>query len=82
MQNEVRVKYLTLVRFGHARAGDVKGMHGFLNKVAIPLRLMLSFGMDGPNVNKSIIHKDEPVQDREGLSTIGQVPTHLPDSHM
>ena len=55
--NEVRVKYLTSVMFGYARSEDVvKEMPGLLNKLAIPLRLMLSFGMDGPNVNKSIMY--------------------------
>ena len=55
--NEVRVKYLTSVKFSHARAEDVvKKMLGVLDKLVIPLILMLSFGVDGPNVNKSIMH--------------------------
>ena len=36
--NEVRVKYLTSIMFGHARAEDVvKEMLGVLDKLAIPL---------------------------------------------
>ena len=45
--NKGRVKYLTSVMFGHARTEDVvKEMLGVLDKLAIPLKLMLSLGMD------------------------------------
>ena len=48
------MKYLTSGMFGHARAEDVlKEMSGILDKLAIPLRLMLSLGMDGPSVKKT-----------------------------
>ena len=68
--------------FGHGRAEDVvKEMLGVLDKLAVPVRLMLSLGMDGPNVNKSNA-QDKPGQERERLSTIGQDPTQLPNSHM
>ena len=58
-------------------------MLSVLDTLAIPLRLMLSLGMNGPNVKKSIMHKIKPgPRKRKGLSTIGQVPTQLPDSCM
>ena len=39
--------------FGLARAEDVvKEMFGVPDKLAIPLRLMLSLAMDGPNMNE------------------------------
>ena len=67
--NEVTVKYLTSVMFGHARAEDVvKEMLGILDKLAIPLRLMLSLVMDEPNANKSIMHKINQVK-KEKLSS-------------
>ena len=60
----------------HARAEDVlKEMLGVLDKLAIPLRLMLSLGMDEPNVNKSIMHKINQVR-----KEIGYQP--LPNSHV
>ena len=44
--------------FGHASGEDVvKEMLGALDKLAIPLRLMLSIGMDGSNVNKSMMQQ-------------------------
>ena len=63
---EVGVKYLTSVMFGHAAKEEVvKEMLGVLDKLAIPVRLMLSLGMDGPNVNKSVMHKINQVKKRK-----------------
>ena len=65
--NELRLKYLTSVMFGNARIEDaVKEMFGVLDKLAIPLRLLFSHGMDGPNVNKSIMHKINQVKKEKG----------------
>ena len=42
------------IMFEHAKAQDVvTKVLKALEKLAIPLKLMLSLGMDGPNVNKS-----------------------------
>ena len=41
---------------GHAKADTVvHEMLETLEKLALPLKLVLSLGMDGPNVNKSIL---------------------------
>ena len=54
----VKIKYLTSIMFGHAKAQDVvKEMLKALEKLAIPLKLMLSLGMDELNVNKSKLNK-------------------------
>ena len=43
---------------GHAKADTVvHEMLKTLEKSALPLKLVLSLGMDGPNVNKSILGK-------------------------
>ena len=77
--HEVRVKYLTSVMFGHARAeAVVKEMLGGLEKLVIPLRLMLSLGMDGPNVNKSIMHKINQVKKEKGYQPLVKFPTSCP----
>ena len=52
------MRYLASVMLGHAKAGTV--VHEMLKtweKLAVPLKLVLSLGMDGPNVNKSILGK-------------------------
>ena len=42
--------------FGHSKAEDaVKEMLDVLDKPAIPIKLMVSLGMNGPNVNRSIM---------------------------
>ena len=48
--------------------------------LAILLKLMLSLGMDGPNVNKSILNKLHKIKKEERLPTANQVPTKLSDS--
>ena len=35
----------------------VKQITYALDKIGVPIKLMISLGMDGPNVNKSIKHK-------------------------
>ena len=64
--------------FGHARAEDVvKEMLGVLDKLAVPLRLILSLGMDGPNVNKSIMHKINQVKKEKGYQRLVKYPPSL-----
>ena len=73
--NEVRVKYQTSVMFWHARGEDVvKEMLGVLDKLAIPLRLILSLGIDGPIVNKSIMHKINQVKKEKGYQPLVKYP--------
>ena len=46
--HEVKFKYLTSIMFGHSKAEDVvKEMLDVLDKLAIPIKLMFSLGMDG-----------------------------------
>ena len=53
-EHVVKVKYITSIMFGHAKADTVvDDMLQTLEELALPLRLMLSLGMDGLNVNKS-----------------------------
>ena len=69
--------------FGHARAEDaVKEMLGVLDKLALPLRLMLSLEMDGPNVNKSIRHKIHQVNKEKGYQPLVKFPSSCLISHM
>ena len=46
-----------------------------LEKLAIPLRLMLSLGMDEPNVNKSRIHKINQVKKEKGYQPLVKCPS-------
>ena len=44
--------------YGHAKAQDVvTEILKALEKLAIPVKLMLSLGMDGPKMNKHILNK-------------------------
>ena len=66
--NEVRVKYLTSAIFGHAKAVNVvKEMLTTLEELSISLKLMLSLGMDGPSVNKSILNKVNKIKKEKGF---------------
>ena len=55
--------------FGHAKAADVvTEIMQVLENLSLPFKLMLSLGIDGPNVNKSILdefltkfQKEEPM---------------------
>ena len=77
--NKVRVKYLVSVMFEHARAEDVvNGMLGVLDKLGIPLRLMISLGMDRPNVKKSIMHKMNGVKKEKCYEPLVKCPPSCP----
>ena len=55
---EIKVRYLASIMLGHSKADTVvHEMLKTLEKLALPLKLVLSLGMDGPNVNKSILGK-------------------------
>ena len=57
-EHVVKVKYITSIMIGHAKADTVvDDMLQTLEELALPLRLMLSLGMDGLNVNKSVLNK-------------------------
>ena len=65
--NAVKVKYLTSMMFGHATADlVVKEMLQTFEQITLPVSLMLSMGMDGPNVNKSILSKLNTVKKDKG----------------
>ena len=63
--------------FGHAKTQDVvEKMLKTLEEIAVPIRLMLSLGMDGPNVHKSImdkLHKSKQKKAINSLSIVHQV---------
>ena len=81
VENRVEIKYLTSIMFGHAKALDVvTEIFKSLEKLAIPLKLMLYLGMDGPNVNKSILNKINETKKGERLSATSQMATKLFDS--
>ena len=61
--------------FGYARAEDVvKELLGVLDKLAIPLRMMLSLGMDRPIVKESIMHKTNQVKKKKGYQPLVKCP--------
>ena len=61
--------------FGHFKAEDiVKEMLDVLDKLAIPIKLMVSLGMDGPNVNKSIMVKLNQVKTEKGFQPLVKCP--------
>ena len=60
----------------------MKEMLFVLDKLAVPVRLMLPLGADGPNVNKSINAQDKLGQERDRLSTIGAGAHPAPNSHV
>ena len=71
-------KYLTLVMFGHARAGCCERNACVLDTLGIPLRLVLSLGMDGLNVTKSIMHKINQVKKGKGYQPLVKCPPSCP----
>lgn len=74
-RNEVQVSYLTSVMFRHAKADDVvAGILESLEKLGIPLRLLLSLGMDGPNVNKAVLHKINDIKREKGMQELVRCP--------
>ena len=40
-----------------------------LEELAIPLKLMLSLGMDGPNLDKSILNKLNQIKGRKTINS-------------
>ena len=62
--------------FGHAKLVNVvKEILTALEELDIPLKLMLSLGMDGPNVNKSILNKLNKIKKGKGFPEIVSLPT-------
>ena len=73
IHNEVKVKYLTSIMFGHAKAADVvTEIMQALENLSLPFKLMLSLGMDGPNVNKSILAKMNQLKKEKGYPELVQ----------
>ena len=57
--------------FGHAKAQDVvTDVIKALEKLTIPVKLMLSLGMDSPNVNKSILNKLNKIKKEKGYQQL------------
>ena len=73
--HEVKVKYLTSIMFGHTKADVFKEMLDALEKLEEPLRLMLSLGMDGQNVNKSFMGKLNKIKKENGYQELVRCPT-------
>ena len=72
----VKVKYLTSIMFGHATASRVvEEMLQTLEELALLLQLMLSLGMDGPNVNESILSKFNSIKVEKGFKELINCPT-------
>ena len=62
--------------FGHAKADTlVDDMLQTLDELALPLRLMLSLGMHGPNVNKSVLNKLNKIKTQKGFKDLISCPT-------
>ena len=67
------MKYLTSIMFGHAKAADVvTEIMQVLENLSLPFKLMLSLGMDGPNVNKSILAKLNELKKEKGYPELVQ----------
>ena len=77
----VKIKYLTPIMFSHTKAQVVMtDIFKALQKLVSPLKLMLSLGMDGPNVNKSTLNKLNQFKKGERPSPVSQIPAKLLDS--
>ena len=75
-EHVVNVKYITSIMFGHAKADTVVDeMLQTLEELALPLQLMLSIGMDGPDVTKSILKKLNKIKMEKGLKELISCPT-------
>ena len=67
------MRYLASIMLGHAKADTVvHEMLKTLEKLALPLKLVLSLGMDGPNVNKSILGKLD--EKEKGFKALARCP--------
>ena len=65
---------------GHAKADTVvHEMLKTLEKLALPLKLVLSLGMDGPNVNKSILGKLDEKKEK-GFKRLARCPVSCHNS--
>ena len=76
--NGIKVIYLASIMLGHAKADTV--VHEMLKvfeKLALPLKLILSLGMDGPNVNKSILGKLDEKKMEKRLQTTCEMSSQL-----
>ena len=59
--------------FGQAKdVGVVKEMMIALENIAVPIKLMVSLGMDGPNVNISIMEKLNKIKREKGFQQLGK----------
>ncbi len=66
---------MTSIMFGHAKSEDiVKEILAALEKLALPVKQILSLGMDGPNVNKSVLEKINRIKRDKGFDTLVQCP--------
>ena len=71
--HEVKVKYLTSLMFGQGKAVDVvKEMMVALEKLAVPIRLMVSLDMDGPTVKISIMENLKKIKGKRVFSNLGK----------
>ena len=78
-EHVVKVKYIISIMFGDAKADTVVDeMLQTLEELALPLRLMLSLGMDGPSVNKSILKKLNKIKMEQGLKELISCPLSCP----
>ena len=55
--------------FGHVKVDVMTEILKALEKLAIPLKLMLSVGMDGTNVSKYILNKLNQIKDRKTINS-------------
>ena len=67
----MKVKYLTSIMFGNSKAEDVViEMLDILHELAIPIKLIVPLGIEGPNVNKSIMEKLSQVKREKELQPL------------
>ena len=68
------MRYLASIMLGHAKADTViHEMLKTLEKLALPLKLVMSLGIDGPNVNKSILGKLDKKKEK-GFKPLARCP--------
>ena len=69
------MRYLASIILGHAKADTVvHEMLKTLEKLSLPLKLVLSLGMDGPNVNKAILGKLDEKKKEKGFKPLARYP--------
>ena len=69
------MRYLASITLGHAKADTVvHEMLKTLEKLSLPLELVLSLGMDGPSVNKSILGKLDERKKEKGFKPLARCP--------